>query len=376
MIPSRANAVRDDERTALSLRQLYSRYGYTHYRMSKFEEYELYVQNKDFIGEGGIISFTDTNGKLMALKPDVTLSIIKNLRRFKGVQKVYYNENVYRVSKGSGTFREFLQSGLECIGEIGRYEICEVLFLALKSLETVGRPFRLDLSHMELLTELISSADLPEDTIPTLVTAIKRKNADGIRQLFADCGADQAQGEILATVANLYGSPAQVISTLRAILPADTLPYVEELEDICTVLEEMGYGDFISIDLSAVNDMNYYSGIVCRGYLDGIPDGVLSGGCYDRMMKKMGRDCGAIGFAVSLDRLDLLNTSSRTQDCDLLLLYDETVSPDTVLKAVSRLTAQDLSVFASVRIPEGIRAAKTAILKQDGTVLEGEGTIC
>jgi len=312
----------------------------------------------------------------MALKPDVTLSIIKNLRRSKGVQKVYYNENVYRVSKGSGVYREILQTGLECIGEIGHYEISEVLFLALKSLETVGRPFRLDLSHMELMTGLIASAGVPEDAMSELVTCIKRKNADGIRELFAACGADPAMGDVLASVAGLYGTPDKVIPALRELLPREAVPYVDELNEICTVLQSMGYRDMIAIDLSAVNDMNYYSGIVFRGYLDGIPDGVLSGGCYDRMMKKMGRDCGAIGFAVSLDRLELLNTSVRTKDCDLLLLYSEKTSPVMVLTTVNRFTDEGLSVLAASKAPEGIRADRIRYLSEDGSITEGEGISC
>lgn len=371
--PSNRITARADEQIALALRDLYGRYGYTHYRMSKFEEYELYVQNKDFIGSGGIISFTDTDGKLMALKPDVTLSIIKSLRRSRGVQKVYYNENVYRVSKGSGVYREILQTGLECIGEIGRYEICEALLLALKSLETIGRPFRLDLSHMELLTSLIASAGVSEDAMEELVTCIKRKNPDGIRELFASCGADAEKGDVIAELAGLYGKPHEVFPVLFELLQGkETYAYAQELSEICAVLTELGYGDYIGIDLSAVNDMNYYSGIVCRGYLDGIPDGVLSGGCYDRMMKKMGRDCGAIGFAVSLDRLDLLNTAVRTKDCDVLLLYTEDTSPITVLKAVQRMTEEGITVHAASRMPEGIRADKTVRLNADGTVTEGE----
>ncbi len=366
---------RTDERIAIALRELYRRYGYTHYRMSKFEEYELYVQNKDFIGSGGIISFTDTDGKLMALKPDVTLSIIKNLRRSIGVQKVYYNENVYRVSKGSGVYREILQTGLECIGEIGQYEICEVLYMALKSLETVGRDFRLDLSHMALLSGLIASANLPEDCQTELLTCIKRKNADGIRELFASCRADSGIAETLASVACLYGSPSRVIPLLRQLLPQETMIYVEELSQICDVLADMGYQDVVGIDLSAVNDMNYYSGVVFRGYLDGIPDGILSGGCYDRMMKKMGRNCGAIGFAVSLDQLERLEESPATVDCDLLLLYEKGTSPLMILKTMEAFTEQGLVVRTAESIPDGIRAAKRMILSADGSVSDSEGGI-
>ena len=84
-----------DENAAYSLRSLYRRFGYNQYKMSKFEEYALYIRNKDFLVSDGIISFTDTNGRLLALKPDVTLSIINNSKDDEGqVQKLYYDENV------------------------------------------------------------------------------------------------------------------------------------------------------------------------------------------------------------------------------------------------------------------------------------------
>ena len=87
--------LRDDERAVFALRALYGKYGYAQYKMSKFEEYDLYALNKEFLVSDNVITFTDTDGKLMALKPDVTLSIIKNGKDTeKAVQKVFYNENV------------------------------------------------------------------------------------------------------------------------------------------------------------------------------------------------------------------------------------------------------------------------------------------
>ena len=86
--------LKKEDRNILSLRHLYEQYGFVHYKMNKFEEYDLYVSNKDFLSGDNIITFTDTNGRLLALKPDVTLSIVKNYREAAGtVQKVYYNEN-------------------------------------------------------------------------------------------------------------------------------------------------------------------------------------------------------------------------------------------------------------------------------------------
>ena len=109
-----------------ALRALYDRYGYRQYRMSKFEEYDLYARNKDFLISDHVITFTDLSGKLMALKPDVTLSIVKNSAPNSGIRKVYYNENVYRVSENTHQFKEIMQAGLECIGDIDLYDIFEI----------------------------------------------------------------------------------------------------------------------------------------------------------------------------------------------------------------------------------------------------------
>ena len=101
-----------EERIVFALRELYRRFGYIQYKMRKFEEYDLYARNKDFLISDNIITFTDVSGKLMALKPDVTLSIVRSGRDGDGVQKVYYNENVYRVSAAAQGFREIMQSGI------------------------------------------------------------------------------------------------------------------------------------------------------------------------------------------------------------------------------------------------------------------------
>lgn len=94
--------LKNEERAVFALRALYRRYGYVGYKMSQFEEYDLYVRNKDFLLSDRIITFSGSGGRLLALKPDVTLSIVKNAPDAPGaVQKLYYNENVYRDYRGS-----------------------------------------------------------------------------------------------------------------------------------------------------------------------------------------------------------------------------------------------------------------------------------
>ena len=124
--------LKKEEQIARELRLLYKKYGYAPYKMNRFEAYDLYASNKDFLVGDGVITFTDTDGKLLALKPDVTLSIIKNTGDG-SKNKVYYHENVYRISGETRQFKELMQVGLEHIGDTGVYTLYETVYLAAAS---------------------------------------------------------------------------------------------------------------------------------------------------------------------------------------------------------------------------------------------------
>ncbi len=113
------NVLRPQERVSLQLRLLYEQEGFRKYHMGRFEEYGLYQENRRFLSSEQVITFTDLDGRLLALKPDVTLSIAKNAQVGPGgCGRYYYQENVYRPSQESHTFREISQMGLECIGAV------------------------------------------------------------------------------------------------------------------------------------------------------------------------------------------------------------------------------------------------------------------
>ena len=128
---------------------LYQSYGYLPYKMSRFEDYDLYVRNRDFLLSQRLITFPGEEGQLLALKPDVTLSVVKNAPEAPGVvEKVYYQENVYRSPPGGGPIRELPQAGLECVGDLSSYDQAEVLLLAALTLSALPGESVLDLSHM------------------------------------------------------------------------------------------------------------------------------------------------------------------------------------------------------------------------------------
>ena len=110
------DALPRDVRLQFALRALYEKYGYGLYRMGKFEPYDMYRENKNFLRGENIITFTNPNGILMALKPDVTLSIVKHTKPETKTQKLFYHENVFRREKNNREYGEIWQMGLEFIG--------------------------------------------------------------------------------------------------------------------------------------------------------------------------------------------------------------------------------------------------------------------
>ena len=361
------SVLKNDERILFRLRALYRAHGYMQYKMSKFEEYDLYARNKDFLISDNVITFTDTNGKLMALKPDVTLSIIKNSKDGAGVRKVYYSENVYRVSGNSRAYREIMQTGLECVGEIDDYAITEVLMLAANSLARISSDYVLDISHLDIVSAVIDDLNVDGETRKALLAAVGEKNLHGITELVQNAGFPVEKAEVLRRLVMLQGSPDSVLPTLKELLQgSQAIGAVDRLSRIVAALRGSGCGEKLRIDFSVINDMNYYNGIVFKGFVNGVPTGVLSGGQYDRLMRKMGKRSDAIGFAVYLDQLERLYEDGARFDVDAVLLYDKETDLAALMQAVEGLTAAGESVTAQREIPEKLRYKKLLQLTESG----------
>ncbi len=324
-----------NEEIIFTLRALYRECGYVPYKMSKFEEYDFYARNKDFLISDNVITFTDTTGKLMALKPDVTLSIIKNIKEQPGeVQKVFYNENVYRISDGNGAFKELMQMGLECFGDIHQENIYEVITLAAKSLKTISSASVLELSHLGLLTDIIDEFEISSSDKATIFKYIGEKNMHELTALCNELSVPAEKTECLKTILTSSGKAKEVLTALSFVSKSETKS--DALMQLQTLIQSLDTEivDMLRIDFSVVSDIKYYNGIVFKGFIEGIPFPVLSGGQYDKLMKKMHRKSGAIGFAVYLDVLERLNNQSHLRNLYIHTNDDKTTTQYTTENAV------------------------------------------
>ena len=358
------NILKEEERAVFALRALYRQYGYLPYKMSKFEPYEYYIQNKDFLVSDRVITFTDTNGRLLALKPDVTLSIVKNAQELPGCkQKVCYNENVFRVSENTRQFKEIMQAGLECIGDIDLYDIFEVISLAGQSLELISRDFVLQVSHLGVLSELLEQTCPDKVFRQKAIGFIRGKNTHDLSRLCRQYGVED---EALVQAVTAYGPRSEVLARLKAT--GCKLQALEELEALSCLLDRLPWGDRVVFDLSVVNNLNYYNGFVFQGFLSGICEKVLAGGQYDRLMQKLEHRTGAIGFALYLDLLEQLPADEPSWDVDVLLVYDPQTDKAALAAAVAELTGQGKTVSAQKAIPQKLRYRQKLTLTKEGTI--------
>ena len=354
--------LRADERISIELRKLYQQYGYLPYKVNQFEEYDLYMRNKRFLMSENVLAFSDMDGKLMALKPDVTLSIIKNTSDSVDTTKVSYAERVYRVPRGAQGFKEIMQTGLEVIGVVDAYAMGEVLMLASKSLEMISDDYALDVADLGIVSGILSQTELGDAERSQLLSLISDKNLHGLKDCCAALGLDDVTAARLCSLVTVYG-PFE--KTLPIYEQMDLPPQCDQaLRDLRVVLDMMTVCGVknINLDFSVVNDMNYYNGLIFSGFVCGVPQSVLSGGRYDYLMQKMGRKNQALGFAVYLDQLERMLGQKREFDVDLLITYGENTPQAAILNAAAQATQSGRSVRVQRVGETAIRARETMTL--------------
>ena len=350
------------ESALFDMRMLFEQYGYSQYKVSKFESYDLYAKNKAFLVSDNVLTFTDTTGHLMALKPDVTLSIVKNTVSDKGLQKLYYSENVYRTAGSSQGFKEIMQTGLECVVDVEIYSTDEVLMLAAKSLKAVSEDYILDISHMGFISSLISE-NIPHEYTKELLELISQKNSAQAETFLTEIGVKENVKNALLTLTSLYMPLDEALDKIKPLILNDAMGEAfEELKVLNVLMKHYGIKN-LYLDFSVINDMRYYNGIIFSGYIKGISDKVLSGGRYDNLLKRMKKDAGAIGFAFYLDTLEQLVNTSGENTLDILIVYDENVAPEAVIDAMEKAVAQGKTAKAVKCADSDINAKETIDLR-------------
>ena len=347
-----------EDRLPLELSKLYEQFGYQKYCMSKFEEYGFYSDNRDFLSTDGIIAFNNSAGRLMALKPDITLSIVKNARTLPYANaRYYFNENVYRISEDTHDCKEIKQCGIELLGNIDSHATAEIVLLALKSLQKIDPEFNLIISHIAFVSSALEDAGIIGEKRRKILGFIKRKNRHDLVRWCEENGLDKTITERLIKISSISGNLKEVLPHLKELVTGEkTAAAYDELYALYNALCQMDLYKNLRLDLSVLNHLDYYNGILLQGYVKNSPAPVLSGGRYDSLAKKIRGDGGAFGFAVYLDGLNLHYHTCKEFDCDAIIIYEQ--SDAKLLAIINDMCEKGQKVRVERKIPEGIRAKK------------------
>ncbi len=337
--------IKPDEEYLLKLSCFYEEFGYKKYNMRHFEEYSVYAENKSFLVNESVITFMDMNGKLMALKPDVTLSILKHADS-NAEQRVYYTENVYRPDREKTAFCEITQTGLERFGVIDDFALAETVYLAASSLSLAMSDSILELSHVGFIDCLLDECAVYGDDRNIIKYLISEKNTHELESITNRLSISENKKDAILAIPFLNGNPNVVYKNAKKYCLNDGMKLALELlyRVSNSVLQKNNKLD-IRFDLSMYGDSNYYSGILMSGYINGLPARVLSGGQYDNMAKKFGKDFGAVGYAIYISDMERIFCSENKKR-RILLTYNDCVDPTELIKYVETLNSAGALVFA------------------------------
>ncbi len=312
------------EKFIYELRNLFESYGYTKLTVNFLENYESYSIG-DFIEDKSILKLIHPNGKLYALRPDMTTPIAKRFANDKIsnlTHKVYYSDTVFRIKNDiSDNLLEINQMGVEVLGIKDSLTDIEILNLAKETLSKVDEKYHIDISHAGILEKLFDVVKLTKVNKEYIINSIENRAKSDLEQFLKKLEIRDNYIDSFIKLIELNGNFEKALKEIKNDEILGTfVEIIEELEELNKYLNM--YNIKADLDLSLVSNLKYYSGIIFKGYVPQISKAILGGGRYDKLSKNFGKNLPAIGFAVNLtDILVELNDNEKPQGA--IIFYEE-----------------------------------------------------
>ncbi len=268
--------------------------GFRQVRTPNIEFYDVFACDQSLKQES-MYKLSDMSGRLIALRADNTTPMarvaVTKLKSCGLPVKLFYNQNTYRINSGwSGRRNEILQNGVEIIGSTGIKSDLICILTAIYALETLGIDYKIEIGNVGYYNAMIKQLGLNEEETQLVRRYVEQKNL----------GKVQGYGKI-GRIPLLYGGK-EVFAEANELASGvnDALASLDYVRHLYDLLDKAGYSHRIIIDMGIVHDIDYYTGMVFRGYLEGAGEPVLTGGRYDNLLRMFGEDIPATGFAINI----------------------------------------------------------------------------
>lgn len=386
-LPSGVQDLLPEERYHLNLlrdklEKKFSSFGCVPVSSAAIEYYSTFSSISNSIPEERLFKMTDKDGKLLVLRPDMTLSAARIVAtKLSGNEKLSYVSDVWNYSSSEGVSqREFLQAGVECFGVSSPLADATTIAFAIECLKEIGlKDFIVDLGHVGFFKGLLSSAALKEEDAEEIRLAVNAKDSLSVSMALTRAKADEELVNAILALPTLFGGEEVFARAEKLTKNQIALSALNHLKKVYDLLKSFSLEKYVSIDLGTVKSLAYYSGIVFTGYVKGFGTDVLSGGRYDALAEEFGRDIPAVGFAMGLKRclMALERQSSLTSIPPLdVFLVSEEGAESVAYEAYLKLSAEGkrvnffagskeegLKMFPNANCREGILATKEGLIK-------------
>lgn len=293
-----------------TITNVFKNWGYSEISTPTIEYYDTFNHKTQSLKEEEMYKFFDNNGRILVLRPDMTVPVARlintKLKDMKLPLKLYYSANVFRVHESlEGKRNEYLDCGIELIGADGDVVDLEVLVTALEVLKSldIKQDFKIEIGNVNILNSAINAMNLNDINKEDIIRLINKKSLISLKEYLNNLDIDDKYKEFLITLPWVFGGYDMIKKAKELAFNKDVKENILYLEKLFLSLKELGYEKYISVDMSMVPRVNYYSGIIFKGYFNGIGSTVLRGGRYNKLLENFGRDISAIGFSVDINLL-------------------------------------------------------------------------
>ena len=318
-IPAGTRDILPDEMRELrqlssTLLETFQRFGYGEVSTPTMEYEDVLVQG-DERAAGASYRLFDEHGQVLVLRSDMTIPIARVVAtRYEHEEppfRLCYFGNAYReVDRRSGQAHEFLQTGIELIGQPEPQGDAEVAALVIEALSDAGLSrHRLGLGDGSLYRTLLAELEVPEDERRPLLEALSRRDLVGVERRVDQLGLASSASDLLTRLPTLRGGP-EVLELGR---DEPVSPAVENLRACYELLAERGVADRVIFDLGLVRELGYYTGAVFEIYDPAVGFAIGGGGRYDDLLGRFGRSLPACGVALDVQRVHIALTAEEKE---------------------------------------------------------------
>lgn len=314
------------------LRNLFALNGYLEIETPALEFYDVYAAGKGFAPQEGLFKFFDKQGRILALRYDGTVPaarVVSTLLKDKKPPiRLSYIENMFRYNEtGGGKQIEFTQAGIELMGPATPQADAQVITTSIEAAVLLGiTDLQVSLGDVEFFKGVMDEWNIPEKTAEILLKLIDSKEMVALEDMCGQLKLKAKAKRALLNMASSYGTYDLIDEMRQLVTNKRSLHALDNLYEVLRILEEEDILKYVSLDLGMLQSLNYYTGIIFKGFTYGIGFPILSGGRYDNVVSEFGRTLSATGFSMGINlvmtALNRQKKKQRVPETKMLVGYD------------------------------------------------------